>query len=100
MITDFLSALFASMSRLTSVLSTRSFDLVPLLIHDTITLFITCIFRDTHVSNLLLLNSTSIVVLLGEGRVGKTCLCLRYVKNTFDDNQESTIPQSTYLDKR
>jgi len=39
------------------------------------------------------------VVLLGEGRVGKTCLCLRYVKNSFSDSQESTI-QATYLDKR
>jgi len=39
------------------------------------------------------------VVLLGEGRVGKTCLCLRYVKNSFSDAQESTI-QATYLDKR
>jgi len=39
------------------------------------------------------------VVLLGEGRVGKTCLCLRYVQNSFTDNQESTI-QATYLDKR
>jgi len=39
------------------------------------------------------------VVLLGEGRVGKTCLCLRYVKNSFSDGQESTI-QATYLDKR
>jgi len=39
------------------------------------------------------------VVLLGEGRVGKTCLCLRYVQNSFSDTQESTI-QATYLDKR
>lgn len=39
------------------------------------------------------------VVLLGEGRVGKTCVCLRYVKNSFSDSQESTI-QATYLDKR
>eukprot|EP00808_Paulinella_micropora_P028067 g2346.t1 len=39
------------------------------------------------------------VVLLGEGRVGKTCLCLRYVRGSFDGAQESTI-QATYLDKR
>jgi len=39
------------------------------------------------------------VVLLGEGRVGKTCLCLRYVQNSFSDQQQSTI-QATYLDKR
>jgi len=39
------------------------------------------------------------VVLLGEGRVGKTCLCLRYVRGSFSDSQESTI-QATYLDKR
>lgn len=39
------------------------------------------------------------VVLLGEGRVGKTCLCLRYVHASFSDTQESTI-QATYLDKR
>lgn len=39
------------------------------------------------------------VVLLGEGRVGKTCLCLRYCRGVFQDGQESTI-QATYLDKR
>lgn len=39
------------------------------------------------------------VVLLGEGRVGKTSLCLQYVKNEFSSKQESTI-QATYLDKR
>jgi Ras-related protein Rab-21 len=39
------------------------------------------------------------VVLLGEGRVGKTCLCLRYCRNSFQEGQESTI-QATYLDKR
>jgi len=39
------------------------------------------------------------VVLLGEGRVGKTCITLRYVKDSFSDQQESTI-QATYLDKR
>lgn len=40
-----------------------------------------------------------VVVLLGEGRVGKTCLCLRYVQNTFSAEQESTI-QATFLEKR
>eukprot|EP01006_Ploeotia_vitrea_P041349 TRINITY_DN66504_c4_g17_i1.p1 TRINITY_DN66504_c4_g17~~TRINITY_DN66504_c4_g17_i1.p1 ORF type:complete len:208 (-),score=108.16 TRINITY_DN66504_c4_g17_i1:100-723(-) len=39
------------------------------------------------------------IVLLGEGRVGKTSLCLRYVDDKFDSKQESTI-QATYLDKR
>ncbi len=34
------------------------------------------------------------LVLLGEGRVGKTCVCLRYVDNTFTDGQESTIQVS------
>ena len=38
-------------------------------------------------------------MLLGEGRVGKTCLCLRYVNGTFSSEQESTI-QATYLEKR
>mmetsp|Transcript_14551 Transcript_14551/g.35478 ORF Transcript_14551/g.35478 Transcript_14551/m.35478 type:complete len:203 (-) Transcript_14551:453-1061(-) len=38
------------------------------------------------------------VVLLGEGRVGKTSLCLRYVNNVFSDKQKSTIT-ATYLDK-
>lgn len=31
--------------------------------------------------------------------MGKTCLCLRYVQNSFSGDQESTI-QATYLDKR
>eukprot|EP00455_Lapot_gusevi_P015532 TRINITY_DN1787_c0_g1_i1.p1 TRINITY_DN1787_c0_g1~~TRINITY_DN1787_c0_g1_i1.p1 ORF type:complete len:210 (+),score=55.91 TRINITY_DN1787_c0_g1_i1:63-692(+) len=39
------------------------------------------------------------IVLLGEGRVGKTSLLLRYVKDTFDDKQVSTI-QASYLEKR
>jgi len=38
------------------------------------------------------------IVLLGEGRVGKTSLTLRFIKNTFDDQQVSTI-QATYLQK-
>jgi len=31
--------------------------------------------------------------------LAKTCLCLRYVRGSFSDSQESTI-QATYLDKR
>ena len=38
------------------------------------------------------------IVLLGEGRVGKTSLTLRFIKDVFDDNQQSTI-QATYLQK-
>lgn len=37
--------------------------------------------------------------LLGEGRSGKTSLLLRYVKDTFDDRQVSTI-QASFLEKR
>jgi len=39
------------------------------------------------------------VVLLGEGRVGKTCLFMRYIRNTFANDQESTT-QATFLEKR
>mmetsp|Transcript_10090 Transcript_10090/g.11797 ORF Transcript_10090/g.11797 Transcript_10090/m.11797 type:complete len:208 (-) Transcript_10090:944-1567(-) len=39
------------------------------------------------------------VVLLGEGRVGKTSLVLRYCQNTFCDTQPATI-QASYLTKR
>jgi len=39
------------------------------------------------------------VVLLGEGRVGKTSLLLRYTKGTFSDKQQSTI-QASFLEKR
>eukprot|EP00301_Raphidiophrys_heterophryoidea_P003883 c11734_g1_i2.p1 GENE.c11734_g1_i2~~c11734_g1_i2.p1 ORF type:complete len:199 (-),score=56.91 c11734_g1_i2:129-725(-) len=39
------------------------------------------------------------VVILGEGRVGKTSLLLRFVHNTFSDKQQSTI-QASYLDKK
>jgi len=37
--------------------------------------------------------------MLGEGRVGKTSLVLRYCKDTFSDKQVSTI-QASYLQKR
>lgn len=43
--------------------------------------------------------STYKIVLLGEGRVGKTCLCLRYVNNKFSADQQSTL-EATYLEKR
>lgn len=43
------------------------------------------------------------IVVLGEGiyqlnsgRVGKTCISLKYVNNEFDDQQESTI-NASYL---
>eukprot|EP00735_Rhodelphis_limneticus_P011731 TRINITY_DN4869_c0_g1::TRINITY_DN4869_c0_g1_i1::g.873::m.873 TRINITY_DN4869_c0_g1::TRINITY_DN4869_c0_g1_i1::g.873 ORF type:complete len:205 (+),score=31.38,sp/Q17R06/RAB21_BOVIN/54.41/8e-72,Ras/PF00071.17/2.2e-53,Miro/PF08477.8/4.3e-19,Arf/PF00025.16/1.1e-11,GTP_EFTU/PF00009.22/1.5e-06,Gtr1_RagA/PF04670.7/2.1e-05,MMR_HSR1/PF01926.18/7.3e-05,SRPRB/PF09439.5/0.0087,PduV-EutP/PF10662.4/0.17,AAA_14/PF13173.1/0.11,Arch_ATPase/PF01637.13/0.12,DNA_pol3_delta2/PF13177.1/0.19,DNA_pol3_delta2/PF13177.1/1. len=39
------------------------------------------------------------IVLLGEGRVGKTSLVLRYVNNVFSEKQQSTI-QASYLSKR
>jgi Ras-related protein Rab-21 len=39
------------------------------------------------------------IVMLGEGRVGKTSLVLRYCKDTFSDKQVSTI-QASYLTKR
>eukprot|EP01083_Nonionella_stella_P001627 4653_1 len=39
------------------------------------------------------------IVLLGEGRVGKTSLILRYVNNEFNDKQISTI-QASFLEKR
>jgi len=39
------------------------------------------------------------VVLLGEGCVGKTSLCLRYVQNQFNDKHISTI-QASFLTKR
>ncbi|KAG2392690.1 hypothetical protein C9374_011415 [Naegleria lovaniensis] len=38
------------------------------------------------------------IVLLGEGRVGKTSLTLRFIKDVFDEHQQSTI-QATYLQK-
>lgn len=39
------------------------------------------------------------LVLLGDGRVGKTSLVLRYVNNVFSDKQTATI-QASYLSKR
>jgi small GTP-binding protein len=39
------------------------------------------------------------VVLLGEGRVGKTSILLRYTKGEYSDRQVSTL-QASYLEKR
>jgi len=39
------------------------------------------------------------VVLLGEGRVGKTSILLRYIKGEYSDRQVSTL-QASYLDKK
>lgn len=39
------------------------------------------------------------IVLLGEGRVGKTSILLRYIKGEYSDQQISTL-QASYLDKR
>mmetsp|Transcript_883 Transcript_883/g.2389 ORF Transcript_883/g.2389 Transcript_883/m.2389 type:complete len:204 (-) Transcript_883:132-743(-) len=39
------------------------------------------------------------LVLLGEGRVGKTSILLRYVRNEYSDKQVSTL-QASYLDKQ
>ena len=39
------------------------------------------------------------VVILGEGRVGKTSILLRYTKGEYDEHQISTL-QASYLDKR
>ena len=39
------------------------------------------------------------VVLLGEGRVGKTSILLRYINGEYNEKQVSTI-QASYLDKR
>jgi Ras-related protein Rab-21 len=39
------------------------------------------------------------VVLLGEGRVGKTSILIRFCKNTFNDRQQPTL-QASYLDRK
>lgn len=39
------------------------------------------------------------VVLLGEGRVGKTSILLRYVRGEYQEGQASTL-QASYLDKK
>ncbi|KAJ1489438.1 small GTPase superfamily [Baffinella frigidus] len=39
------------------------------------------------------------IVLLGEGRVGKTSLVLRYVNDVFSEKQQTTI-QASFLAKR
>lgn len=39
------------------------------------------------------------IVLLGEGRVGKTSILLRYIKGEYNDRQVSTL-QASYLDKK
>eukprot|EP01035_Chromulina_nebulosa_P060336 gene60336-82554_t len=39
------------------------------------------------------------VVLLGEGRVGKTSILLRFTKGEYNEKQVSTL-QASYLDKR
>jgi len=38
------------------------------------------------------------VVLLGEGRVGKTSLLIKYIHGTFTDRQQSTV-QASFLEK-
>ncbi|WOL14788.1 ras-related protein Rab-21 isoform X1 [Canna indica] len=44
-------------------------------------------------------NHTFKLVLLGDGRVGKTSLVVRYVNNVFSEKQEATV-QASYLTKR
>mmetsp|Transcript_22788 Transcript_22788/g.23012 ORF Transcript_22788/g.23012 Transcript_22788/m.23012 type:complete len:206 (+) Transcript_22788:104-721(+) len=39
------------------------------------------------------------VVLLGEGRVGKTSILIRYIKGEYNDRQVTTL-QASYLDKK
>ena len=39
------------------------------------------------------------IVLLGEGRVGKTSILLRYIRGEYSDQQVSTL-QASYLDKK
>ena len=38
------------------------------------------------------------IVTLGEGRVGKTSLSLKYVKNQFNEHEVSTV-QANFLEK-
>jgi small GTP-binding protein len=38
------------------------------------------------------------IVTLGEGRVGKTSLSLRFVRDIFHDNEEKTV-QANFLEK-
>lgn len=44
------------------------------------------------------MSSTFKVVLLGEGRVGKTSLMIRYVEGSYSDRRQSTL-NASYLDK-
>lgn len=39
------------------------------------------------------------IVLLGEGRVGKTSILLRYIQGVYNERQISTL-QASYLDKQ
>uniref|UniRef100_A0A6A7GC11 Ras-related protein Rab-21 n=1 Tax=Hirondellea gigas TaxID=1518452 RepID=A0A6A7GC11_9CRUS len=39
------------------------------------------------------------VVLLGEGRVGKTSILIRYIQNEYSSDRQSTV-QASYLEKR
>lgn len=39
------------------------------------------------------------IVLLGEGRVGKTSILVRYIKGEYNERQVSTL-QASYLDKK
>ena len=39
------------------------------------------------------------VVILGEGRVGKTSILLRFVRGEYQDDQQTTL-QASYLDKK
>jgi GTPase SAR1 family protein len=59
---------------------------------------LTDISRDIRHSNSNMSNRFKIV-LLGEGRVGKTSILLRYIRGEYSDNQISTL-QASYLDKK
>ena len=56
-------------------------------------------FNDTLSKNIILMTHRFKIVLLGEGRVGKTSILLRYIRGEYDDRQTSTL-QASYLDKR